>query len=284
MDRRYGLGIQAFVFPRTNQKVRVFVAPDGTLWFLAIDVCRLLGYVNAPQAVTRHCKPEGISKRYTLTNGGTQDVTVIDERNLYRLMGKSEAPNADPFQDWLYGEVLPSIRKTGSYGHNSQQQFDLTNLDPDVMLDALINVQQLRKQEKAKLLELQEEKAKLEVRLEAQTPTVNAYKWLEASEGAVCIQEAAKALKVRPTDLTDHMLNPGWLYTRPPSTRKIAYQSKIKQGWMECPKIRCPYLAVASCSMSSTKSQAWVCCDCHANSTSKLTRLKVTTTNPKKEG
>jgi phage antirepressor YoqD-like protein len=60
------------------------------------------------------------------------------------------------------------------------------------MLEALINDQQLRKQEKAKLLELQEEKAKLEVRLEAQTPAVNAYKRLEASEGSVCIQDAAE--------------------------------------------------------------------------------------------
>ena len=155
---------------------------------------------------------------------------MIGERNLYRLMGKSEAPNADPFQDWLYGEVLPTIRKTGSYGHNSQQQFDPHNLDPDAMLEALINDQQLRKQEKAKLLELQEEKAKLETTLKAQTPTVNAYKRLEASEGSVCIQDAAKALKVRPTDLTDHMLNAGWLYMRPPA-RLPTSQKSNRVGW-----------------------------------------------------
>jgi phage antirepressor YoqD-like protein len=150
------------------------------------------------------------------------------------LISRSNAFNAEPFQDWVCEDVLPTIRKTGSYGHNSQQQFDPHNLDPDVMLDALINVQQLRKQEKAKLLELQEEKAKLEVRLEAQTPVVNAIMRLAASEGSVCIQQAAKALKMRPTDLTEHMLNSGWLYMRPPSTRKIAYQSKIKQKWMVC--------------------------------------------------
>ena len=192
MNSQGSTAIQAFVFPKTNQKVRVFIDEDGTLWFVATDVCRELGYSNGPDAIRRHCKPDGIAKRDTLTNGGTQEVTVIGERNLYRLMGKSEAPNADPFQDWLYGEVLQTIRKTGSYGHNSQQQFDLTNLDPDVMLDALINVQQLRKQEKAKLLELQEEKAKLEVRLEAQTPVVNAIKRLTDSEGSVWIQDAAE--------------------------------------------------------------------------------------------
>ena len=50
-------------------------------------------------------------KHNTLTNAGQQEVTIIDERNLYRLMGRSNAPNAEPFQDWLYGEVLPSIHK-----------------------------------------------------------------------------------------------------------------------------------------------------------------------------
>ena len=231
VDRRYGLEIQAFVFPATNQKIRVFVDPDGTLWFVAIDVCRELGYSNGPDAIRRHCKPDGIAKRDTVDNlGKRQEVTVINEANLYRLISRSNAPNAEPFQDWVCEDVLPSIRKTGSYGHKPQQQLDLTNLDPDVMLDALINVQQLRKEEKAKLLELQEEKAKLEVRLEAQTPTVNAYKWLEASEGAVCIQEAAKTLKVRPTDLTNHMLNAGWLYMRPPA-RLPTSQKSNRVGW-----------------------------------------------------
>ena len=84
--------------------------------------------------------------------GRPQEVTVITEANLYRLISRSNAPNADPFQDWFYGEVLPSIRKTGSYGHKPQSQFDLTNLDPDAMLEALINVQQLRKHEKARQL------------------------------------------------------------------------------------------------------------------------------------
>jgi prophage antirepressor-like protein len=45
-------------------------------------------------------------------------------------------------------EVLPSIRKTGSYGHQPQPQFDLTNLDPDAMIETLLTIQQLRKHTK----------------------------------------------------------------------------------------------------------------------------------------
>ncbi len=89
---------------------------------------------------------------------------MIDERNLYRSMGKSEAPNAEPFQDWVSEEVLPSIRKTGSYGQQPQPQFDLTNLDLDAMIETLLAIQQLRKQGKARQLEL-------ETKLAAQTET-----------------------------------------------------------------------------------------------------------------
>ena len=155
MNSQGSTAIQAFVFPKTNQKVRVFIDEDGTLWFVAADVCRLLGYSNGPDAIKRHCKKDGIAKRDTLTNGGTQEVTVIGERNLYRLMGKSEAPNADPFQDWLYGEVLPTIRKTGSYGHNSQQQFDTTNPVHLRGLLAALTVQALEDQETIEALKIE---------------------------------------------------------------------------------------------------------------------------------
>ena len=234
MNSQGSNAIQAFVFPRTKHTVRVVIDKNGNPWWVAKDVCEALGLDNVRRALDRLDGDEFTTSKVIDSIGREQETYVVNESGLYSLIMTSRKPEAKAFKKWVTSEVLPTIRKTGSYGHNSQQQFDPHNLDPDAMLEALINDQQLRKQEKAKLLELQEEKAKLEVRLEAQTPTINAYKRLEASEGSVCIQDAAKALKVRPTDLTDHMLNAGWLYTRPPATRKIAYQSKIKQGWMEC--------------------------------------------------
>ena len=91
----------------------------------------------------------------------------------------------------MTSEVLPTIRKTRLYGHNSQQLFD--HSDPAQLLKCLVDYTQ-------RTLELQEEKAKLEVRLEAQTPAVNAIKRLAASEGSVCIQVP---LNMTPTELTD---------------------------------------------------------------------------------
>lgn len=61
-----------------------------------------------------HCK--GVTKRYPLqTAGGMQDVRVLTEPDVYRLIVKSELPEAQKFEAWFFEEVLPTIRKTGSY-------------------------------------------------------------------------------------------------------------------------------------------------------------------------
>jgi prophage antirepressor-like protein len=111
--------IQTFNFK--NSGVRTFVDENGNPWFCAKDVCDILGYKNSRDAVSRHTKSEGVVKRdlvKTLSNGRQQgfEMTFIDERNVYRLVLRSEIPDAEPFQDWVCGEVLPTIRKTGSYG------------------------------------------------------------------------------------------------------------------------------------------------------------------------
>ncbi|HDL6201811.1 TPA: hypothetical protein PXI00_002517, partial [Mannheimia haemolytica] len=78
-------------------------------------------------ALAKHCKPKGIAKRYTPTKGGNQELTFINEPNLYRLIIKSRKPEAEKFEAWVFEEVLPQIRKTGKYTlQNSQQNLPLT--------------------------------------------------------------------------------------------------------------------------------------------------------------
>lgn len=91
---------------------------DGEVWFVALDVAKTLGYSNASDAVLRHCKPRGIVKRDILTNSATQSMTLINEPNVYRLIVKSQLPSAERFETWIFEEVIPSIRKNGSYGIN----------------------------------------------------------------------------------------------------------------------------------------------------------------------
>ena len=219
--------IQAFVFPRTKHTVRIIIDKNGNPWWVAKDVCEVLGIDNVTWALKKLDEDEFTTSKVIDSIGREQETYVVNESGLYSLIMTSRKPEAKAFRKWVTSEVIPTIRKTGSYGHKSQQQFDPHNLDPDVMLEALINVQQLRKQEKARQLEL-------ENKLAAQTPVVHAYKRLAATEGSMNITEAAKNLRMPPKELTNYMLDAGWLYTRPPSTRKIVYQTKINQGWMFC--------------------------------------------------
>ena len=83
------------------------------IYFVASDAAKMLGYKRPADAVTAHCK--GSVKRRLPTNGGTQEMKVIPEGDLYRLIANSELPSAEKFESWVFDEVLPAIRKTGGY-------------------------------------------------------------------------------------------------------------------------------------------------------------------------
>lgn len=86
---------------------------DGKPYFVGTDVAKALGYNNPRDAVSRHCK--GVVKRDTPTSSGIQSMSYINEGDLYRLIMKSKLPSAEKFEAWVMDEVLPTIRKAGSY-------------------------------------------------------------------------------------------------------------------------------------------------------------------------
>ena len=86
---------------------------DGKPYFVGTDVAKALGYNNPRDAVSRHCK--GVVKRDTPTSSGIQSMSYINEGDLYRLIMKSKLPSAEKFESLVMDEVLPTIRKTGSY-------------------------------------------------------------------------------------------------------------------------------------------------------------------------
>lgn len=95
------------------------VIREGQPWFVAKDVCRVLGIVNYRDAVSPLDDDEkGVASTDTL--GGEQDMLIINESGLYTLVVRSR-PATTPgtvqhrFRKWVFGEVLPEIRRTGSY-------------------------------------------------------------------------------------------------------------------------------------------------------------------------
>ena len=89
---------------------------NGKPYFVASDIAKALGYKRPADAVTAHCK--GSVKYRYLTNGGNQEIKIIPEGDVYRLIMKSKLPSAEKFESWVMDEVLPTLRRTGGYINN----------------------------------------------------------------------------------------------------------------------------------------------------------------------
>ena len=106
--------VNLFTLKFDNSPVRT-TEINNQIWFLANDVCSILEYKNPRRTIDLHCKEKGVTKRYTLTSGGNQEMVYINEPNLFRLIIKSKQEKAVIFEEWVMEELLPTIRKTGSY-------------------------------------------------------------------------------------------------------------------------------------------------------------------------
>lgn len=93
-------------------QVRI-IERDGKPYFVGSDVAKALGYAIPHKAVQTHCK--GVLKWNIPTGGGNQEVLVIPEGDVYRLIIKSQLPAAEKFERWVFDEVLPTINHTGGY-------------------------------------------------------------------------------------------------------------------------------------------------------------------------
>lgn len=92
------------------------VTIDNEPWFVGKDVAEALGYLKARNAISAHVSDEDKKDAPIQgAQGGTQNMTIINESGLYALIFGSKLESAKRFKRWVTSEVLPSIRKTGSY-------------------------------------------------------------------------------------------------------------------------------------------------------------------------
>ncbi|MEN3259946.1 BRO family protein [Sodalis endosymbiont of Spalangia cameroni] len=101
---------------KESHDVRVQVI-DGEPWFCLKDVCDILTIANSSRVASDVLDSKGVRKTDTLTSGGIQELNFVNEPNLYRVIFRSNKPEAKQFQDWVFDDVLPTIRKTGKYEH-----------------------------------------------------------------------------------------------------------------------------------------------------------------------
>lgn len=125
-------------FPPTGQSIRS-ITINGDPWFRGRDVAEILSYANTRKAVKDHV-PAGHRKgneSFPLSDLGFHPQTIlIDEAGMYRLIMRSNTTVAEQFQEWVTAEVLPSIRRTGSYGHSAPDISAITKRDLAQMIIA----------------------------------------------------------------------------------------------------------------------------------------------------
>lgn len=194
-----------------DQDVRIIVDENSNPWFCAKDVCKALGYSKPSNAVSQHCVSKGTLKQGTPTSSGIQELTYIDERNLYRLVMRSKLESAERFQDWVCGEVLPTIRKTGGYG--KQQPIAIPQTLPEALRLAA---------------DLAEKNQKLLEEQKINAPKVDYCDQIVADNGAMTITKAAKVIGYPPRKFKDYIRQVGWLY----ANADTPMQHVITSGYM----------------------------------------------------
>lgn len=141
---------------------------NGKEYFPATEIAKILGYSNPQKAIRDHCKEKGCTIRSVPTKGGIQEKKFIDEGNLYRLITKSNLPQAEIFESWIFDDVLPTIRKTGMY--MTDNVWESIMKEPEKIGELIINYGKVKKEK-----ELLEEENQLQKQLIAEYKPIKEY-------------------------------------------------------------------------------------------------------------
>lgn len=150
---------------------------NGEPYFVGKDVAEILGYANTSKALIDHVDDEDKLNNETLSSLGQRGGWLINESGLYSLILSSKLPTAKKFKRWVTSEILPAIRKTGSYSIQSKPD-SYTIEDPAARA--------------RRWAEEYEEKKALEAKIEEQKPLVEYAEHIQASKDVIDMKSMAK--------------------------------------------------------------------------------------------
>lgn len=211
------LNLTSFMYNNIGS-VRLFLDGNGQTWFCLLDVCNILGIVNN-RNITSRLFPDGVHTMDVIDSlGRTQNMTFIDEGNLFKTIISSRKPEAQDFQRWVCYEVLPMIRRTGAYFSDTTLE-QLQN-DPAFFNILIDNYVEIRKQN--------EEQKK---RIEFLEPIANKYTtWLH-SDNVYNVREASFIIGIRGMGLINlfkYFRHRGYV-----DKNNIAYMEYQNRGWFK---------------------------------------------------
>lgn len=134
------------LFNFKNQSVRTLVV-NNEPWFVGKDVCNVLGYQNPSKALQDHVDFEDKLNNETLSSLGQRGGWIINESGVYALIFGSKLPDAKKFKHWVTSEVLPKLRKTGSYSAKEMSSEEL-------MAKAFIEAKSIMERQNKEIIEM----------------------------------------------------------------------------------------------------------------------------------
>ena len=173
-------------FNYEDKQVRT-ITKDGQPWFVAKDVCEILEIEKHRDAVSRLSN----SMRGSVvvdTLGGKQEMTAINEAGLYKLVFTSRKPEAEKFTDWVASEVIPSIRKHGTY--MTPETIEKVLLNPDTIIQIA-----------TQLKEEQSKRIAAEAQIEKDKPKVLFADSVSVSNTCILVRDLAKLIKQNGYDI-----------------------------------------------------------------------------------
>ena len=197
------------IFNYENANVRTTVR-NGEIWFVLKDVCEVLGINNTGNVAARLDDDEKAAIRLADTRSDSsnqmRNFIAVNESGLYKVILRSDKPEAKKFMRWITHEVLPTIRKHGAYITSDKMEELMT--DPDTWVKLIRTLQQERR-----------EKAMLQNQIEIDRPKIVFADAVSVSESDVLIGELAKILKGNGVDIGQNRLferlrNDGFLVRR----------------------------------------------------------------------
>ncbi|PYD63537.1 BRO family protein [Gluconacetobacter entanii] len=198
------------LFRFEGKPLNVQMDENGDLMFPAPEVCRVLDIVNVTNAL-RGLDEDEKGLRIVKTLGGEQEINCVTEPGLYKLIARSRKPEAKRFDRWVRHEVLPTIRKTGSY--NIEQQFEI----PKTLSEAL----RLAADQAEEIEELKHENAAL-------TPKAQIHDKIADSDGLYNLNLSAKAANMPLGQFTRVAHQHGFIFRQ--GNKWNAYSDKVKAG------------------------------------------------------
>lgn len=200
------------VFAFENNEVRVS-QQNGEVWFCLKDVCHILDIKDRSFGKFQF-DDKGMAKLSTPTSSGDQELIFINEPNLYRVIFRSNKAEAKQFQNWVFNEVLPSIRKTGGY------MTTIPNETPEETMARALMIAKDKIEQRDKQIEVLKPKGEV-------------YDRIILADGSLCITDAAKVLQVKPKFLFNWLKSNGWIYRRPGNGHWGGYSEKSNRGYLE---------------------------------------------------